>query len=360
MRQILALIILPVIMLLHPHATRAFKTEAFVVKDSGFPASGQHRLYWLDNDRVIFTGYEFTLEKTDQPGRSGREQNIYIWDTREKQRAVYVRNASLDCYFRGYIRYSSLDGPSKKGLMGQERTYLDMVYSKDTWEGEPPEWEENVKVHPITCKSYRAKPLKQQADIVELLPDHGYLDFARPVTHQPIAALPPISFYRFEVDTPIPLPVTRNDLSRHDVHYLEFLNEYVLFSAHLIDPKTGRQMSSWGKEALQRFWILKSDGTAGELQVPVPYNRWDSLFPLRDGVFVTGRSVKVTEPRGPGDAGAYWIHGEGRIEKLAAGLINTAAISPNGCKVAFLREPHDNLRLEHRITLQLLNICQGE
>ena len=119
-------------------------------------------------------------------------------------------------------------------------------------------------------------------------------------------------------------------------------------------------MSSWGKEALQRFWILKSDGTAGELQVPVPYNRWDSLFPLRDGVFVTGRSVKVTEPRGPGDAGAYWIHGEGRIEKLAAGLINTAAISPNGCKVAFLREPHDNLRLEHRITLQLLNICQGE
>lgn len=360
MKQIVVLMVLSIVMLLHPHGTLAFKTEAFVLKDSGFPASGQHRLYWLDNDRVLFTGYENKLEKIDQPGRSEREQHIYIWDTREKEPTVYARNASLDCYFRGYIRYSILDGPSKKGPMGQERTYLDGVYSKDTWEGEPPEWDENVKMHPITCKSYRKQPFKRQVDIVDLLPDHGYLDFTRAVTHQPGAALSSIVFYQFEVDTPIPLPVTRTELSRHDVHYLEFLDEYVLFSNRLVDPKTGRQMASWRDDARQPFWRLKPDGTASEWHVPAPYHRWDSLFPLREGVFATGRSVKGTAPRGPGDAGAYWIHGEGRIEKLATGLINKAAISPNGCKVAFVREPYDNLRIEKRSTVQLLTICQGE
>ncbi|MDR4466349.1 MAG: hypothetical protein MRJ66_19020 [Nitrospira sp.] len=332
---------------------------AFVLKDSGFQASNQHRIYWLDNDRVIFTGYEINLEKLDNLGRYERDQNIYIWDTREKHRTVYVKNASLGCYFRGYIRYSILNGPSKKGPMGQERTYLDMFYSKDTWEDEPSEWEENVKMHPITCKSYRAKPFKLQVDRVELLPEHGYLDFSLPQTHKPGAVLPPISFHRFGENTSIALPLTANDIARHHVYYLGFLNEYVLFSAHLVDPETGKQVASWQKDMLQQFWILKPDGSVTEFRVPTPYNRWDSLFPLREGVFATGRSAKVTEPRGPGDAGAYWVYGEGGMEKLVAGLINKTGVSPNGCKVAFVREPYDTRSTVNRITLHLLNICRG-
>ena len=39
---------------------------SFVLKGSGFPASSQDRLYWLDNNRVIFTGYEINLDKVDK------------------------------------------------------------------------------------------------------------------------------------------------------------------------------------------------------------------------------------------------------------------------------------------------------
>ena len=224
MKRTLVAVMVSLLVGLAPQLEVWAETPTFVLKDSGFQASSQHRIYWLDNDRVIFTGYEINLAKIDRQGRYGREQNIYIWDTRENRRSVYVKNASLGCYFRGYIRYSILEGPSKKGPMGQERTYLDMFYSKDTWEEEPPEWEENVKMHPITCRSYRAKPFKLQADIVELLPEHGYLDFSLPQTHKPGEALPPIPFHQSGVDTAIPLPVTRNGMARHDVHYLEFLN----------------------------------------------------------------------------------------------------------------------------------------
>ncbi|MDH5348456.1 MAG: hypothetical protein OEW13_11185 [Nitrospira sp.] len=234
-----------------------------------------------------------------------------------------------------------------------------MFYSKDTWEDEPPEWEEDVKMHPITCKNYSARPFKLQVDMVELLPEHGHLDFSLPQTHKPGAALPPISFHRRGIGTVIPLPVTRDGMARHDIHYLEFLDNYVLFTGRLIDPKAGQPVAVWRKNLVQQFWTLKPDGSVTEFRVPTPYNRWDSLFPLRQGVFATGRSAKVTEPRGPGDAGAYWVHGEGRIEKLVAGFISKTGVSPNGCKVAFVREPYDNLRIENQVTLLLLDICQG-
>lgn len=344
--------------LLSPQMAAASEKASFIFKDSGFQVS-KYRIFWLDNDRVMFTGFEIDLEKIDKQGKYGREQNIYIWDTRTNSPEVFARNAGLGCYFRGYIRYS-VGSAAKKGQVGQERTYLDMFYSKDTWENEPPEWEENVKMHPITCKSYRARPFRFQADIVELLPEHGHLDFSLPATHKPGAALPPISFHQSGVDTEIPLPVTANGMARHDVHYLEFLNSYVLFTGNLIDPKTGQPVASWRKDLVQQFWTLKPDGSVAEFLVPTPYNRWDSLVPLCEGVFAAGRSAKVTEPRGPGHAGAYWIHGEGRVEKLTTGLITYTSVSPNGCKVTFVREPYDNLPIGDRITLQLLNICQGE
>ncbi|MDH4371232.1 MAG: hypothetical protein OEV99_15530, partial [Nitrospira sp.] len=70
-------------------------SSSFVLKDSGFQASSQHRIYWLDNNRVIFTGYEINLDKIDKQGRYGREQNIYIWDTRTNHTEVFAKNAGL-------------------------------------------------------------------------------------------------------------------------------------------------------------------------------------------------------------------------------------------------------------------------
>ncbi|ALA57581.1 hypothetical protein [Nitrospira moscoviensis] len=88
---------------------------SFILKDSGFPASSQHRIYWLDNERVIFTGYEIDLEKIDKQGKYGREQNIYIWDTRENHRSIYVKNASLGCYSAATFATPSLTAHQRKG-----------------------------------------------------------------------------------------------------------------------------------------------------------------------------------------------------------------------------------------------------
>jgi hypothetical protein len=334
-----SLIFLFWLLLVSPQLAACAEKPSFVLKDSGFQASSQHRLYWLDNDRVIFTGHEINLEKIDKQGKYGREQNIYIWNTRENRRSVYVRNASLGCYFRGYIRYSILEGPSKKGLMGQERTYLDLHYSKETWEGEPQEWEEGVKVHRTTCKSYRSRG--QSIDFTELLPDHGYLDFRRSPDIQP-GRPSPILFYRAEANEATRLPINDNQVWPPLARYVEFLNAYVMYAG--INQHT--------------FWILKPDGTITEREVPEIHGGWHHFFPLRSGVFASGGSINVKKQWDTGNRGAYWLEGD-QIQKIVAGFVNTAAVSPDGCKVVFVREPHDSLPTANRTTLHLIDTCKG-
>ncbi|WHZ29131.1 MAG: hypothetical protein OJF51_003932 [Nitrospira sp.] len=337
--QRLWLVLVCLVMLVCPQLATSADRPLFILKDSGFQASSQHRLYWLDNDRVIFTGYEINLEKIDKEGRYGREQNIYIWDTRENRRTIYVKNASLGCYFRGYIRYSILNGPSKKGPMGQERTYLDMYYSKETWEGEPPEWGERVRMHPITCQAYQSRGLLR--DFVELLPIHGYLDFRRPPDVPP-SQPSPILLYRSGSYGPTRLSINDSQVWPPSVRYVEFLDAYVLHA--------GVNRHS--------FWILNPNGTLTEHGVPEVRGGWHHFLPLRSGVLAIGGTINVEKLGDIGSRGVYWLEGD-RIQKIAAGFINTAAISPDGCKVVFVQETHGSPLTENLTTLHLVDTCKG-
>lgn len=352
------LIVLFVLGLISPQLAASADKLPFILKDSRFQASSQHRLYWLDNDRVIFTGYEINLEKIDKQGRYGREQNIYIWDTRENRRSVYVKNASLGCYFQGYIRYSILEGPSKKGPMGQERTYLDLHYAKETWEGEPPDWEEGVKMHPITCKSYRSREV---AGFVDLLPDHGYLDFRRP-SDLPLESYSLVLWYSSGTSEGTKLPLLFfSHLDPTTVRFEQFLNGYVLGTTNFVQST---ESSSSPKDRFYSIWLFLPDGKTSEIKVL----RQDwmgggsrDFYPARNGVFswthIWGRHRKP-----PGDAGAYWIQGD-RVEKVVSGEIGSDSIrvSPDGCKIAFVSEPYENRQpYTAKSFLHILHVCIGE
>lgn len=352
-----SLIFFLLFLLVSPQLAASAERSSFVLKDSGFQASSQHRIYWLDNDRVIFTGYEINLNKIDKQGRYGREQNIYIWDTREHHRTVYVKNASLACYFRGYIRYSILEGPSKKGPMGQERTYLDLHYSKETWEGEPPEWEEGVNVHPIMCKSYRSRGI----GFVDLLPEHGYLDYRRPSEYSPGGKVP-TAWHRADGIDGIKLPLLVHAyLNSSAVRYEPFLNGYVLETTNSVEST---EMSSSIKGGIFSIWLFLSDGKISELAMP--RRDWmgggsRSFYPARSGVFswthIRGRHKEL-----PGDAGAYWIHGD-RVEKVISEEIgpDSIRVSPDGCKIAFVSEPYEKRRpYVTNSSLHVLEVCKGE
>lgn len=354
--QRLWLILIFLVMLVCPQLATSTDRPPFILKDSGFQASSQHRLYWLDNDRVIFTGYEIDLEKIDKEGRYGREQNIYIWDTRENRRTIYVKNASLGCYFSGYIRYSILNGPSKKGPMGQERAYLDMYYSKETWEGEPPEWEEGVKMHPITCRSYRSRG----AGYVDLLPEHGYLDYRRPPEYSSGDKVP-ITWYRADGIGGTTLPLMVHAYLNSAVRYEEFMNGYVLETTNFAEST--KKSSSLRGDTFS-IWLFLTDGNVSELVMP--RRDWmrggtRNFYPSLRGVF-TWTHDWGRHKRPPGDAGAYWIHDD-LVEKVISEEIgpDSIRVSPDGCKVAFVSEPYEKRQPYVRnSSLHILHVCEGE
>lgn len=327
----LSLILSLWLLLVSPQLTAGSEQASFVLKDSGFQASSQHRIYWLDNDRVLFTGYEINLEKIDKQGRYGREQNIYIWDTRENRRSIYVKNASLGCYFRGYIGYSIIEGPSKKGPMGQERTYLDIHYSKETWEGEPPEWEEGVKHHPITCKAYhwngRGFPL---------LPEHGYI--ARS-TQLPEKEPSHIIWYPKEQTDGHALPIP-NTNRLWDSRFVEFLDAYVIYA-----------------EFTTGYWLFKPSNSVTRVDLPAIEGGWYDFLPMQRGVFAVGGMTSVKRKDDPGNRGAYWVEGS-KAHQIMSGYVKAMNVSPDGCKVAFVREPHDGRQNANRTTLHVLTLAK--
>ena len=337
------------------------ENTSFVLKDSGFLTSSQHRIYWLDNDRVIFTGYDLNLEKIDKQGRYAREQNIYIWDTRESRRSIYVKNASLSCYFRGYIRYSILEGPLKKGLMGQERTYLDLYYSKETWEGEPPEWEEGVKVHPITCKSFRSKQSIKAGYIIEMLPEHGFLEVPILTEQESVSSSAQLRLHTPNRPDSILLPLTRSDINIGETQYVEFLDAYAMHGKSLVSVRGGDLDQLGADDLIHAVWILYSDGHLKELRVPGPsYGGWHAFYPASEGVFVASHGQGKLKGF-PGDAGGFWIKGN-REEKVISGEIASLSIkvSPNGCKIAFVSQPYENRRpFILNSTLHILQVCKG-
>lgn len=345
--QRLWLLLIFLMIAVNPQPATSADRPPFILNDSEFQASSRHRIYWLDNDRVIFTGYEIDLEKIDKEGRYGREQNIYIWDTRENRRTVYVKNASLGCYFRGYIRYSILNGPSKKGPMGQERTYLDMYYSKETWEGEPPEWEEGVRHHPITCKAYRSRGLR--GDYVELLPDHGYLDVrhSRNIQSDKDAA---ILWHRFDKAGAVSLSILKSEVDPSHIHYIAFLDSYFMHGWNNIAKREVIQP--------QAYWIMRPDGSVTKHESLGYFGGWTNATPMRNGLFVITNAINVHKSLDPGDAGAYWVY-QNQPQKVISGMISNFSVSPDGCRVAFVRDPFDARDRESRITLNVIDVCEG-
>lgn len=231
--------------------------------------------------------------------------------------------------------------------MGHERTYLDVHYSKETWEGEPPEWEEGVKHHPITCKAYYSRGL--QGDYVELLPGHGYLDVRRSRDNQsPKDAA--ILWYPANTTNEVPLPILKSEVDPSHIHYTAFLDSYFIYGWNNIAKKEVIRT--------QTYWLMKSDGSITKHEVLGYFGGWINAAPTLNGLFVITNAINVRRSFDPGDAGAYWVY-QSQLQKIIGGMIGSFAVSQDGCKVAFVRDPFDSKNREVRITLNFVDVCKG-
>jgi hypothetical protein len=316
----------------------------YPIKDSQFPAA-EAKLGWLDNDRVIFHGYEVGKFGTKSPkdGHIYDITGLFIWDTTTNTVRKYASLEGLTtlCVHAGEVTFAR-EGMLVTGKPDEERQE---PFPKKYW------------FNPNSCRYYTERPYWSEEGRkgrgTPLLEQHGYVDFGEqsmdPAKSRPLVLYPPGSKDR------VLLPLKSDQVDVPPL-YVDFADAYLL-------------------KAIQRtsdvaaIWLLKSDGTVTQVLEPrgVAWERmgWGPSFLTKKGLFLVGGRAGYDTV---GTAGAYLLKASSPL-KLISGLVWNVEISPNGCKVAFVHVPHskagaDSFRALQAgrpgtRTLKLIDLCQG-
>jgi hypothetical protein len=324
----------------------------YPIKDSKFPAA-EAKLGWLDNERVIFHGYE--VGKVGQPspddGHPLAETGLFIWDTAKDTVTKYwdIDGPVPLCVFRGQVFFS-------KKLKGKENTWL--VVSGPLGKEEQKTVSGGVSVNGHSCRVSDHRPSWMKEDKhrrLPLLEEHGYLDFGIPSRADPSKASP-ILFYQPNKEQALQLPFTGEQVRLHTT-YFEFNNSYLL---------EGQMETTYAAPV----WKLKPHGTVTKVLQPTgqAWERmgWGHYYFTRSGLFLTGGRGGYGSV---GSTGGY-LFVAGKPRRVVAGFVRNAAVSPDGCKVTFVHVLHSQAGADSAKalregkpgtrTLQMIDLCKGD
>jgi hypothetical protein len=331
----------------------AIGTLPYTVKDSKFPAA-EKKLGWLDNERVIFHGYE--VGKVGQPSPDDRhplaETGLFIWDTTKDTVTKYwdIDGPVPLCVFQGQVFFS-------KKIKEKANTWL--MVSGPVGKEEQRLVSDNVSVNGHSCRVSDRKPSWMKEDKhrrLPLLEEHGYLDFGIPIWVDPTKKSEPIILHKPGSAKSLELPLTSERVQFHS-EFVEFAEVYLL---------KGEQRTSDAAPA----WQLSPDGTLTKILEPRgrDWERigWGGVHLTKKGLFLVGGRAGYDTV---GTAGAYLLVKD-RPQRLFSGLVWNESVSPNGCKVAFVHVFHSQAGAESAKalragrpgsrTLKMIDLCKGD
>ena len=298
-------------------------------------AAGNREIAWLDSTHVIFHG------ATGGEGSPGHESPLtnrgtYVWDldrgtaTREPR----FDRASLICSRDPYLSYIEYTEDMKNSKRRAYENGKEIALPEKFW------------FNPISCRTYITKPswVVEERATVRLLEEHGYID--RGVKGQDRIKDFPLLYYRPGAREPLPLGFSSNRIDPN-VRYYPFIDAYLLEgirSAHYAPP----------------LWLLHPSGMVEQIFAPEG-QAWAKLSWPWFELTKRGPVFASLHPSGPqsADAGLYLWAG-GVLTRVAEGLFNWGAVSPDGCKLAAIKSrPERPLPPAELYRLQLIDMCNG-
>ena len=354
MKQKFTLIVALLLLGLSPQLAACGESVSYPIKDSKFPAA-EAKLGWLDNERVMFHGYE--VGKSGQPspedGHLLGETGLFIWDVGKDTVTKYwdIDGPVPLCVFRGQVFFS-------KKLKGKKNTWL--LVSGPLGKEEQKEVSGGVSMNGHSCRVSDHRPSWMKEDKhrrLPLLEEHGYLDFGIPIWVDPSGKATPIVLYRPDSEKSVELPLTGRQVQFH-TSYAEFADVYVLKA----EQRTSDAVPAWQ---------LRPDGTVTKMLEPTgrDWERigWTGFVLTKKGVFLISRTADGYAAAGK--SGGYLLEGDS-VKRLIVGLLDNATVSPNGCKVAFVHVLHSQAGADSaqalRIgksgsrTLKMIDLCKGD
>jgi hypothetical protein len=307
---------------------RFWTRPPFPILDSGYfaeAAGHPNRLYWLDNDRVIFSGDP--LETGRKERRAGRwpKGRIHIWNVRTGEIAYYGEGISHPCYSDGFVYYLTRTDAEvyayKEGPFGKE------VEVRKPGHGTPRKDGEEIPFRSvIDCRLYFPRDFAEPRShwTRPLRPEHGHLvidGIGGPP--RPAMLLKPGNVL------PVVLPLNGDEIHDKHIQYAPWVDAYLLFS-NLVQRRN--PAGTKPKYAMPRVMLMSPSGEVTEL--PVPNRDW---LAVGKGFVYTRAGLVLwsdaTAPGGLGHAGLYLVSDD-TLRQLTRGYLWAIGVSPDGCTLA--------------------------
>ena len=351
MKQQLTLIGVLFLMVVSPQLA-ACGDPHYPIKDSKFPAA-EAKLGWVDNDHVVFHGYEVGKFGRKTPdGHELRETGLFIWDIPQNKVWKYwdIDGPVGLCVFRGAVTFKQRAKP------GQD---IWNVVTGSLNGAQQQREEKKLWLNGTSCRWNAQQPIWVSQDghrRLGLLEEHGYLDFGVPIWVDPLGKAAPILLHTPDAKKNIELPLTGREVQFYAT-YAEFADAYIL---------KGEQRTS---DAVP-VWQLRPDGTVTKILEPKgrDWERmgWGNAHLTKKGLFLVGGRAGYDTV---GTAGAHLLIND-RPQRLFSGLVWNESVSPDGCKVAFVHVLHsqagaDSFRAllagkSGTRTLKMIDLCAGK
>lgn len=274
---------------------------------------------WVNDEQVVFHGV---------PVGSQQETALYLWDLKRQPRLLLEKSRN-SCVSHGVIRtYQLLSG-------GQARPFF---ISGPDFNLRPRANEQAPGLSafdPVTC-SWIATPAPLRGRIWEpLRRGQGFLDFG------PRDLSPTIR--RVE-------HLEADGITRHDtgIRMEPPMLPQAVYGSHdgsslIYDlNQTPAQLQHWLRTGRRTIWRLDRQLRGEPLVIPAgpwvnPVGGTLSFLSARPGLLL--RSNNFGRNRTLGGAGLYLLAPRAAIQRLERGLAEDAAVSPNGCRVAYSFQP---------------------
>lgn len=328
-------------------------TEHFFTLDSEWAAArGPHGsgLAWLDNQRVMFVGVLLQQNKHEVRG-------LHVWDVVAGKVSQYSTHTNF-CYAAGYLvafgpwqprndEKRSGMSPIHYGLLGQEKDETCDTLTGKGCQGllnmgcKPRAYINNPQ--PIGAK-WRATFELRDGDGVLLSPT-GSEEERKGKT----AMLLNKHFPEGKV-----MPFSRVPIM--GAAYSEYKRRYALTPWWPADD-LGRTSSSWPKGRPQPVYLMNPEDGAVEV-IPVPWRAETGTIhfalPAKNGlVYKAGGSYA-------NDWGGLFLYDNREVWSLDRGRVETFAVSPDGCRVAYaIINDFGKIKNVRFNTIKSINFCEG-
>lgn len=291
--------------------------------------NGDHNIAWIDEDRVLFEGWDRNLKDTEPRAGPASDawRGLYIWNIRTAEVTRYTTEPLRGsmCFADGYVTYVVSRAKQQvrlEGPLGHEKALVPIGNEV-----------RDRLVNRFTCRSYEKSSLPKLVvggGIEPLRPDHGWIEQTGSATW-------------FRSAGGLLTLLTHEGRSMGPVRprkYSSVSGKYVFWRPS--DNKT---------------WLIRGDGSTELLPHPLGPIHKGSLEPMSsDALLLRSTEINTRANWDPGLSGLYMYQPSTEPKRLIPGLMHAVQVQSKGCLAAVIVDPWNRKGREYE--LKAVDVCR--